>query len=50
MNSLRCVEQLDFEIHAPGHGAMGTKQDVADHRRCYVDLYNAAVRAVRFRT
>jgi len=31
VDSLRRVEQLDFDILAPGHGAMGTKRDVADH-------------------
>ena len=47
MDSLRRVEQLDFDILAPGHGAMGTKQDVVDHRRYHEDLYNAVVAAVR---
>ena len=47
VDSLRRVEQLDFDILAPGHGAMGTKQDVADHRRYHEDLYNAVVAAVR---
>ena len=47
VDSLRRVEQLDFDIPAPGHGAMGTKQDVADHRRYHEDLYNAVVAAVR---
>ena len=41
------VEQLDFDILAPGHGAMGTKRDVADHRCYHEDLYNAVVAAVR---
>ena len=40
-------EQLDFDILAPGHGAMGTKRDMADHRRYHEDLYNAVVAAVR---
>jgi len=47
VDSLRRVEQLDFDILAPGHGAMGTKQDVADHRRYHEDLYNAVAAAVR---
>ena len=47
VDSLRRVEQLDFDILAPGHGAMGTKRDVADHRRYHEDLYNAVVAAVR---
>ena len=41
------VERLDFDILAPGHGAMGTRQDVADHRRYHEDLYNAVVAAAR---
>ena len=47
VDSLRRVERLDFDILAPGHGAMGTKQDVVDHRRYHEDLYNAVVTAVR---
>ena len=43
VDSLRRVEQLDFDIQAPGHGAMGTKQDVADHRRYHEDLYRDLV-------
>ena len=45
VDSLRRVERLDFL--APGHGAMGTKQDVVDHRRYHEDLYNAVVAAAR---
>ena len=47
IDSLRRVERLDFDILAPGHGAMGTKQDVADHRRYHEDLYDAVVVAAR---
>ena len=47
IDSLLRVEQLDFDILAPGHGAMGTRQDVADHRRYHEDLYNAVVAAAR---
>ena len=47
VDSLRRVERLDFDILAPGHGAMGTKQDVVDHGRYHEDLYNAFVTAVR---
>ena len=45
IDSLRRVERLDFNILAPGHGAMGTKEDVADHRRYHEDLYNAVAAA-----
>ena len=47
IDSLRRVERLDFDILAPGHGAMGTKEDVADHRRYHEDLYDAVVAAAR---
>ena len=47
IDSLRRVERLDFDILAPGHGAMGAKKDVADHRRYHEDLYNAVVAAAR---
>ena len=47
VDSLRRVKRLDFDILAPGHGAMGTKQDVVDHRRYHEDLYNAVVAAAR---
>lgn len=47
IDSLRRVERLDFDILAPGHGSMGMKRDVADHRRYHEDLYNAVVAATR---
>ena len=47
IDSLRRVERLDFDILAPGHGAMGMKRDVADHRRYHENLYNAVVAAAR---
>ena len=47
IDSLRRVEQLDFDILAPGHGTMGTRQAVTDHRRYHEDLYNAVVAAAR---
>ena len=47
IDSLRRVEALDFDILAPGHGAMGTRQDVADHRHYHEDLYGAVVAAAR---
>ena len=47
IDSLRRVEALDFDILAPGHGAMGTRQDVSDHRQYHEDLYNAVVSAAR---
>lgn len=38
------VEALDFEIAVGGHGDIGTKQDVADHR-VYLEELRAAVQA-----
>lgn len=44
IDSIKAVEAMDFEIAAPGHGPLGTRQDVADHRRYHEDL-TAAVQA-----
>lgn len=38
------VEALDFDIAVGGHGAIGTKQDVADHR-VYLEELREAVQA-----
>ena len=37
---LNTIEALDFDILAPGHGALGGKTDVADHRRYLETLRN----------
>jgi len=42
IESLRRVEAMDFEILAPGHGQLGAKRDVADHR-VYLEELRAAV-------
>ena len=47
IEALGRVEALDFEILAPGHGPLGGKQDVADHRRYFEDLHAAVVAAAR---
>lgn len=44
---LRRMEALDFEILAPGHGAMGTKKDVTEHRQYFEDLHDAVLKAAR---
>jgi len=41
--TLKGVEALEFDILAPGHGALGGKADVADHRR-YVETLRDRVR------
>lgn len=38
IDSLREVEAMDFTILAPGHGPLGTKQDVREHREFLEDL------------
>jgi glyoxylase-like metal-dependent hydrolase (beta-lactamase superfamily II) len=35
VNALKAVEALDFDIVAPGHGPMGKKADIAEHREYY---------------
>jgi glyoxylase-like metal-dependent hydrolase (beta-lactamase superfamily II) len=39
--TIRDVEAMDFEIAVGGHGDIGTKQDVADHRRYLEELRDA---------
>ena len=41
MESIKKVEELDFDILAPGHGELGTKADAADHRKYIEELYAA---------
>ena len=41
---LKTIEALDFDILAPGHGALGGKADVADHRR-YLETLRDRVKA-----
>lgn len=42
--TLRALEAMDFDILAPGHGALGGKADVADHRR-YLETLRDQVEA-----
>lgn len=44
INQIKTVESLDFDILAPGHGAMGVKADAVAHRQ-YVEKLMAAVGA-----
>ena len=41
---LKTIEALDFDILAPGHGALGGKMDVTDHRR-YLETLRDRVKA-----
>lgn len=47
IHALKKVEGMDFDILAPGHGAMGMKLDVAAHRTYVEDLYNGVYAALR---
>lgn len=47
IEQIRTVEEMDFDILAPGHGGMGTRADVRDHRQYVEDLYNAVLSGVR---
>jgi len=42
VDSLKKVEQMDFDILAPGHGVLGVKADVRDNR-AYLEDLSAAV-------
>jgi glyoxylase-like metal-dependent hydrolase (beta-lactamase superfamily II) len=41
INALKAVEALDFDILAPGHGALGTKTDATNHRKYFEALRDA---------
>lgn len=41
------VEAMDFDILVPGHGPLGTKADVSEHRRYLQALYSAVLDAAR---
>ena len=47
IESLKRVETMDFDILAPGHGALGTKEDVRAYRGYMEDLYTAVLDASR---
>lgn len=41
IESLKKIETLDFEILSPGHGKIGSKCDVRDHRMYIEELYRS---------
>jgi glyoxylase-like metal-dependent hydrolase (beta-lactamase superfamily II) len=43
IETLKAVERMDFDILAPGHGSLGTRADVAEHRR-YLELLRERVK------
>ena len=47
VDSLRAVEQMDFDILAPGHGPLGDKSDVRAMRAYAEDLINVVAEAAR---
>ena len=47
IRSLKRVEDMEFDILAPGHGALGTKADVTLFRNYMTDLYDQVLAAAR---
>ena len=45
VEAIKMVEAIDFDILAPGHAELGTKQDAADHRKYIEELYAAVENA-----
>lgn len=46
IETIRSVESLDFSIGVGGHGDIGTKEDVADHRRYIEELRDAVAAGI----
>ena len=44
---IEMVEAMDYDILVPGHGPLGTPEDVAEHRRYLQALYDAVLAAAR---
>lgn len=40
INYLAAVEEMDFDILLPGHGPIGVKKDVTDHKNYLIELFN----------
>jgi glyoxylase-like metal-dependent hydrolase (beta-lactamase superfamily II) len=47
IDAVKSVEAMDFDILVPGHGPLGTKADVSEHRRYLQALYDAVLDASR---
>lgn len=47
VEQIRMVENMDFDILAPGHGKMGTRADAKEHRQYVEELYNAVLAGAR---
>jgi len=46
LQTIRSVEEMDFDIAIPGHGLVGSKEDVAAHRRYYEELRAAVAKGI----
>ncbi|MEE8295126.1 MAG: MBL fold metallo-hydrolase [Sphingomonadales bacterium] len=42
---LEAVEEMDFDILIPGHGPIGEKKDVTDHKNYLIELFNQVANA-----
>ena len=47
VDTIRKVESLDFDILAPGHGVLGTKDDARKHGDYLEALYNGVLSGIR---
>lgn len=47
IDAVEKVEAMDFDILVPGHGPLGTKADVTEHRQYLQALYDAVLDATR---
>jgi len=47
IDAVKRAEVLDFDILVPGHGPLGVKADVGEHRAYLEDLYAAVLAAAR---
>ncbi|MBI2189500.1 MAG: MBL fold metallo-hydrolase [Acidobacteria bacterium] len=47
VNAIEAVEALDFDIAVPGHGPIGKKSDVADHRQYFERLAERVAAAIK---
>lgn len=47
IESLRRVEQIDFDILVPGHGPLGNRQSVRAHREYLEDLHGQVLALAR---
>ena len=47
IEALKFVEGMDFDLLVPGHGPVGTKQDLTEHREYFEKLYDAVLEGVR---